>query len=95
MGIRCENVVAVSTGRDPFQDHLDADACAFDARLAAEHGRVGYDSIEVAVQAKAHAGGELERHTFEDTNGREDCKQIYPPQEFPNFLEIAREMPRW
>jgi len=52
-------------------------------------------SPSVAVQAKAHAGGELERHTFEDTNGREDCKQIYPPQEFPNFLEIAREMPRW
>jgi hypothetical protein len=42
----------------------------------------------------AHAGGELERHTFENTNGREDCKKIYaPPKNFQISSESGRKRP--
>ena len=36
-------------------------------------------SSQVAVQALAHAGYELERHGFEYTNGREELEANLPP----------------
>ena len=48
-------------------------------------GRSAGSLTLTAVEAPAHAGDELERHTFGNTNGREDCKQTSPPKEFPDL----------